>query len=493
MAGFSLEDYLRINTYTMDRHTDLIFVKDRQLRYVYVNDPYEALSLYSREEILGKTGFEIFPKAVAEDYHSTDLMVLQDERTISYEQTIDTTNSIEQDFLVTKSPIIDDKRNVIGIYGSARSISELVQTREELQTNLNLINTLLDTIPYPIFIKNLKGVYIKVNHAYSVDLEMPVEEIEGKDDIELYGEKLGQYYQLRDQKVMQTQGRDVYISTGLRQDVKYITTKDVLRNSEGEIIGVIGIVNTYQELSNIRDDIISMQRINSISQLVAGIAHDLNNILTNVVALSSLLLYVEKDETKRGDLESINSAALNASELINKLKTFAQVSELKKTPVEINKLVADTIRLLSAKYGRRYPIIEEYVDQPVIVEGDRVQLSQLVMNLAINAVEAMEEGSHLRISTAIETLDEQSSDYMVQPENFTGGKYFCLSVEDEGRGIDPVVMNQIFEPYFSSKSEGSSGLGLSIVYGVIVAHEALLRVNSVVGQGTRFVVYFPME
>ena len=292
---------------------------------------------------------------------------------------------------------------------------------------------------------------------------------------------------------MREQQRDIYISTRTQKDVRYVTTKDILKNSTDEIIGIIGIVNTFQELSHIRDDLMDIQRIESVSQLAGGIAHDLNNILTNVVALSSMLLYIEQDEQKRGDLESIHNSARNASDLINKLRTFAKRTKMDMKNIDFNDVIRNTLQLVSGKFSRNFNIIENYGEEHFRITGDESQLTQLIMNLVINAFEAMDEGGDLKISTYKEYIAGDDDTLMVQPLNFIGGEFVCLEVTDQGNGIDGSIMSQIFDPYFTSKGEEGTGLGLSIVYGVLTAHEGTLRIKSEIGKGTSFFVYLPYD
>lgn len=243
------------------------------------------------------------------------------------------------------------------------------------------------------------------------------------------------------------------------------------------------------------------KRLQSLSVLAGGVAHDLNNSLGPIVALPDLLLMEmdRLDPTRqasemRADLESIKEAGLRASRTIKDLLTLGRQGRVSKERLDLNsvvlKCVAENSAVTASDTMRRVRIVAQLASKPIAVLASEAHLSRAITNLIRNGMEAIEGEGQL----VIRSLDRRLSEPVVGFERIEAGNYAVLSISDEGRGIPQEDLGRIFEPFFSTKPLGESsgtGLGLAIVHGVIKEHGGFVDVTSVRGKGTTFMLYFP--
>ncbi|MFH2005916.1 MAG: ATP-binding protein [bacterium] len=230
-------------------------------------------------------------------------------------------------------------------------------------------------------------------------------------------------------------------------------------------------------------------RLGALGRLAAGIAHDFNNLLTAMMGNAELAaVEVPPDSAVHGDLTEIIKAGKRAHGLTKQLLSFSRQETVETTTLQLNDIASDTAAMLRRTLGEHL-ILRLHLDTSTHpIEGDEVQLQQILMNLAVNARDAMPEGGILTISTANHTVG--SSELTAPP--LSPGRYVCLEVTDTGCGMSPEIMDQIFEPFFSTKEKTKgTGLGLSTVYGIVRAAKGVIRVQSEPGAGTKFTILWP--
>ncbi len=232
------------------------------------------------------------------------------------------------------------------------------------------------------------------------------------------------------------------------------------------------------------------QKMDSIGALTGGIAHDFNNILTGILGYAELLKWnISKDSQNYEEIVGIINASNRAKDLIHQLLTFSRQQETKPVAVNITTVLKEIIRLLRGSLPSNIEIYTEYPSDTWNTMADPSQIHQVIMNLSINAQHAMPEGGVLKILIQNIELDEE---FCKTNREAIPGKHVCLTVEDTGIGMDEEVKNRIFEPFFTTKSAGQgTGLGLSIVYGIVKGMQGFIDVDSELGKGTTFKVYFP--
>lgn len=243
---------------------------------------------------------------------------------------------------------------------------------------------------------------------------------------------------------------------------------------------------------NLEKKLYQAQRLESIGRLTAGIAHDFNNMLTVIIGYTDMLLFsMPKNDKIRNIIEEINKAGKRASDLIQNLLTFSRKHIVEPSIENINDIINEMTKLLTKVIGEDIELIQRLDDELYNVYIDRSQFEQVIMNLVINARDAMPEGGKLIIETKKVTLDDE---YAEKHREITikKGEYVMLAISDNGVGMDRETMAHIFEPFFTTKADrGGTGLGLSIVYGIVKKSGGYIWVYSEPGLGTTFKIYIP--
>jgi len=244
------------------------------------------------------------------------------------------------------------------------------------------------------------------------------------------------------------------------------------------------------EILNLEAQYRHAQKLESVGQMAAGIAHDYNNILTVIQGYADCLLNNNKDdEALTSQLKQIAGAARRAATLTRKLLTFSRKQVIQARPLDINAVLIDFGKMLPRLLGEDINLITQYAENLPAIEADEGMLEQVVMNLSVNARDAMPKGGRLAISTGLVEIDEK---YVRQRPEAHAGRFIALTVEDTGCGMNTAVLTRIFEPFFSTKEVGrGTGLGLATVYGIAKQHQGWVEVSSKVGVGTTFRVFFP--
>ncbi len=233
------------------------------------------------------------------------------------------------------------------------------------------------------------------------------------------------------------------------------------------------------------------QKMESIGILAGGIAHDFNNYLNAILGYAELLsLNDELDATSRRGVQTIESSARKAGQIVSKLLSFARKGKIMTQPLNFNDILIDAVELLERVMAKKEVKLKvETVNNIPIIKGDSTQLEQVIMNLVMNAADAMPEGGTVKLSTSLENIVKNHT--LIHPL-LSPGKYVCLRVSDTGTGIPHEILEKIFDPFFTTKGpEKGTGLGLSIIYGIVREHNGVIIVKSLLGKGTTFEIYLP--
>ena len=274
----------------------------------------------------------------------------------------------------------------------------------------------------------------------------------------------------------------------------------MLADINGDYAGVLGVARDVtdrkqaeQQRLVLEDAYRQSQKMEAIGTLAGGVAHDFNNLLTGILGHAELMrTNFTLDPRVQDSLGVIETAALRAKELTSQLLGFARKGRLQTTDVHINKLVQETIALLDRTIDKRISIESSLDPRPLTINADPSQISQILLNLAVNARDAMPDGGRLLFETQSFVIDEYFS--YSHFEALKPGIYCVISVTDTGVGIARDKLSRIFEPFFTDKPDGKgTGLGLAMVYGVATSHGGTVTVYSEVGIGTVFKVYLPLS
>jgi PAS domain S-box-containing protein len=262
-----------------------------------------------------------------------------------------------------------------------------------------------------------------------------------------------------------------------------------LRDESGSIIGGLAVIREITSRKQFEEHLRQVQKLESLGTLSGGIAHDFNNLLNIISAYAALLA---KDSAKKtpAHLEAINKAVDRGAALVRQLLTFARKSEVQFETVEPNAVAEELRKLLRETLPRKFEVAVELAPELPQIAADPNQLHQALLNLCVNARDAMPTGGKLRIRTSLAPSEEVRRLF----SEATDTDYVLFSVKDSGGGIDEETRARLFEPFFTTKEKGrGAGLGLALVYGIVKSHLGFIDVESQVGRGSEFRIYLPVE
>lgn len=300
------------------------------------------------------------------------------------------------------------------------------------------------------------------------------------------------------EKILALQGKPYqweYSNAILKKD--FLATDRIIRWSDGRhvkfqiAVDVTERKEAAREQEQLRAQLFQAQKMESIGTLAGGIAHDFNNLLTVVLGFSELLL-TGKDERDPAyeDLQKIHQAARSGADLVRRILAFSRKAEINPRPLNLNHEIAQTKELLTRTLQKMIEVKLVLSDELPSVNADPVQIEQILMNLAVNAGDAMLEGGKLTIETKPVTLDNEYCRLHLGAEQ---GDYVMITVSDTGQGMDGESLHHIFEPFYTTKERGKgTGLGLAMVYGIVKQHSGYITCSSEPGMGTTFKIYVPV-
>ncbi len=342
-----------------------------------------------------------------------------------------------------------------------------------------------------VYITDRDGAIIEANQAYFDLLGYTREEIIGGDIRTIY---VNPSDREKFVKAIESRGflRD-YPLTFRRKDGKEIDcllTSSLRRATDGTILGYHGIMRDVTEQKNLQRQLLQAQKMEALGTLAGGVAHDFNNILQVALGYSDLLLGEERlPGSYRADLQKIHESAKRGADLVQRLLTFGRKAETKPRPLNLNRRINEMAKMIERTIPKMIDIQLLLAEGLDAINADPTQMDQILMNLAVNARDAMPDGGKLIVETANIILDEE---YAKTHLDARPGAYVRLMVTDTGSGMDKDTLEHIFEPFYTTKRVGEgTGLGLAVVHGIIQQHGGHVRCYSEPGQGTTFKIYFP--
>jgi signal transduction histidine kinase/CheY-like chemotaxis protein len=397
-------------------------------------------------------------------------------------------------------PLFDNEIIVI-----IRDITERKNAERELHDRESLLRATLKSTGDGILVVNKEGRATHSNARFLELWRIPRELAAQGDDDKLLDFVLDQ---LREPQLFLAKVRELYASREESFDTLHFKDERVFERfscpliKNGDIAGrvwsfrdITARVKAEQQQREMKDMLERAERMESLGVLAGGVAHDLNNILGPLVGYPDLIgMMLPDDSPVKEKISRLGQAAQAAADVVQDLLTLARRGRYELTPVNLNRIIAEFFDspsyLKLAEYNPGICMAFGPDNSLPNINGSALHLSKVIMNLTVNAFEAMTEGGTLTISTSQRPLTELESGYA----ELNPGDYVILRMKDTGSGIDPQDLDKIFEPYYSKKKMGrsGSGLGLSVVYGVIKDHNGYYDVFSTLGKGTEFVLYFPV-
>ncbi len=386
-----------------------------------------------------------------------------------------------------------------------RDITERKKKDAALRMNEQLLRQVLDSTPADIFVKDREGRFLLVNSSTACSHGMTPEVMIGKMEMELEDYDEGRKCEIEkyledDRKVIQTKEpmfipEELY--TGPDGRTKWLQTTKVplsLNEKEDCVLGIAiditGRKNTEEALEKSEERFLQSQKMEAVGRLAGGVAHDFNNLLTAILGYSDLLiLSKDMDQTELFYAGEIKKVSERAARLIQQLLAFSRKQVLQPKRVALNTLVGDLEKMLRRLIGEDILLVPEFEPEPSFIQADPGQVEQVIMNLAINARDAMPGGGKLILKTKSVYVSKREIE---EEEDLFPGWYTMLEVSDTGEGMDEETKSNIFEPFFTTKEVGmGTGLGLATVYGIVKQSGGFIRVYSEPNQGAAFRIYFP--
>ncbi|MHB9155113.1 MAG: PAS domain S-box protein [Endomicrobiales bacterium] len=500
-AEAALEESERRYRLLVNNIPDFIYSFDREGRFTAVNASMCLALEFPETDILGKGFKELgFPEKVVAEWEQMQQRVLATGEIINTEVDIPLSDGMVHQYEIALHPIYDHANKIIGISGINRDIT----IKNRLEENLVKLEKAVETSSEAIFSTDRDGTITFINPAFTSMYGYAAGEVTGKvtprilrsgkmqqEDYEAFWRAITGKQVVKGELINKTKdGRLIHVEG---------STNPIL-DDRGEITGFLAIQKDMtdrkkaeSEKEKLQAQLLQSQKMETVGVLAGGIAHDFNNILTIVQGNAELALRaVEKGNPLYLDIEEIIMAARRAANTVSQLLLFSRKQQPRALqPVDLNETVKNLLKMLRRLIDEDIVVTLELQEGLLRAAVDEGNMEQVIMNLAINARDAMSRGGNLRIKTENLTVREE---YARTNSGARPGAYVCLTVEDTGAGIEKGVLPHIFEPFFTTKKAGKgSGLGLSVVYGIVQQHGGWVNVYSEPGHGTTFRIYIPAD
>jgi two-component system, cell cycle sensor histidine kinase and response regulator CckA len=472
---------------------DAIVGKTLDGKIVSWNAGAERIYGYAATEVIGQPISILVPGEQRDEVPQIMERLKRDERIQHYETVRVRKGGQRINVSVTISPVKDAEGTIIGASAIARDITERKRVEEKLHESESHFRSLVHDAPYGIYRITLDGRLLQVNPAlvkmlgYESDEELMRCDVE-KDicrDPETHQRLVTDYWRKQDFRDVEAQWR--------RKDGKIITVKmtghPVLEKADSPAYFEV-FAEDITERRSLERQLLQSQKMEAIGRLAGGIAHDFNNLLGVILGHSDILdEQIGADVRLRKSVEATRRAAERAAALTMQLLAFSRKQVIEPIVVDLNASVMEVEKMLHRVIGEDIELAIRLQPDLGRVKADPGQLSQVLMNLAVNSRDAMPNGGKLVIETANMELDDT---YGRQHLGAKPGPHVMLAISDTGTGMDSETLSHIFEPFFTTKETGKgTGLGLSMVYGIIKQSNGYIMAYSEPGRGTTFKIYFP--
>jgi PAS domain S-box-containing protein len=477
----------------LDHSAALVFLKDLSGRYVMVNRQFERSFGLTREEVLGRSDTEIFSSEQAKAFAENDRMVIEAGVEIKFEEVAHYTSGTRTS-LVVKFPVRDENGTITGVGGVATDVTERLAAEEARRRADERFRILVENARDVIFTLSPGGVFLSVNPACEAVSGWVPSEWVGKEYTELIFRDDRSLADARFAEVLRGSQPAPYELRAIRKNGSIFSVEVTLTPilEEGRVVYALGIARDVTDRRHLEDQLRQAQKMESIGQLAGGVAHDFNNILTVIQGHSALVSSPDNLSCEvRESISQISQAADRAANLTRQLLAFSRRQLLQPQPLDLNEIVVEMSKMLHRILGEDV-LLEVIPTYPLpTVPGDSGMIEQVIMNLAVNARDAMPGGGRLVITTE---PYERSADDPLPNADIPAGPFVRLTVSDTGTGISPEHLPRIFEPFFTTKGVGhGTGLGLATIYGIVQQHRGWITVESQLGHGATFQVHLPAE
>jgi len=468
----------------LDNAPVVLFVKDRQGRHLVVNREMTRAFGVSGAEARGKTARDLFGDFAGAS-EANDRGVLETGRPVQSDQPLPTKSGV-RDFLITRFPIPGADGATVAIGGVAIDVSERRQAEEQLRQSEARFQQMFRALPMAALLSRLSDRrFLDVNDAWLRLTGYSRAETIGATSVELdlwhdVDRRLDMFHELEARGQVRDFAARMHIKSGAIREV-LLSVDRVLLGGEASILL---LAHDVTELRQLERELRHSQKMDAIGRLAGGVAHDFNNILTAMNGADTLLLEgLRSDDPLRRYAETIKRSIGRAATLTRQLLTFTRKQPVQPVVMDPNDAVRSVADMLQRMIGADIELVTQ-LDARGRIKADPGALEQIVLNLAVNARDAMPSGGRLLLRTAD----------VEEAPGLPKGDWVLVDVADSGIGMDAATRARLFEPFFTTKEQGKgTGLGLSTVYGIVTQSGGHILVDSEPGRGADFHVYLPRQ
>ncbi|NRA40164.1 MAG: PAS domain-containing protein, partial [Planctomycetes bacterium] len=484
----------------------LISIKDIDGTIILVNRNFENLQGPKPEEFIGSTVYDLFPFEIADALWKNDLLVHETGHAMEAEEVVRHKDGTDHTYLTVKFPLRDTQNTLIGTCAISTDISDRKVKENLLFDSVSQMRTTLDSIADGVVSIDLQGNIQNINkHALTL--------CRGTSS-DVIGKPLFAVFNIVDPSSMErialpiavgnecpestSRGLGMLIDesedgSSLQLWLEYACSQ--IKDDQDKVLGTVLILSDVTREKHLEEQLRQSQKMEAIGQLAGGIAHDFNNMLGGIIGAAELLsMGTQQINDHETCIDLIMKTATRAAELTGKLLSFSRKGKMVNTKVDMHAIIADTIDILQRSIDKRIIIRDDLSADRPDVFGDPAQLFNVILNLGLNARDAMGDatGEVGVISVSTENIEIDGIFCDKSEFDIHAGHYLLISVRDSGVGISPEERGHIFEPFFTTKDPGKgTGLGLAAVYGSMCDHDGAVTVYSELGQGSVFNIYLP--
>lgn len=470
--------------------------------FLDVNKKACELLGYEKSELVGARLEKLVPSEILDDSYDR-IMGLKEHKTFPpYRKHFRAKDGSEIPFEITVFSSVDENGELI-IQSVCRDLRAELETERQLRTSEDRFRTLIDSAVDSIWTKDQDGHYTLVNQAMLTKLGKQKEDMIGLTAAEVHPQATALEIAHTDGQVLK-EGKTIrvehkMVQEGLPRTIQVV--KAPIRDADGNTIGLVGIDRDITEERSLGEKLLQAQKMEAISSLASGLAHDFNNLLTGIIGNLSLALLKQEDaEDATTTIKLALDAAENAAKLTKQLLQISRKYPANAASAHLGEVIEDVVSLLSSTIDRRIKLQHEIPDDIWPAFADRNQIHQVLMNLCVNARDALEERygpnyestyAHPWCLITAENV-ELSREQVFRLTQGRPGKFVRLTISDNGIGMSKETVNRAFDPFYTTKPRGKgTGLGLAMVYWIVTNHNGWISIESELGIGTDIIIYLP--
>lgn len=482
---------------TLNSIGDAVIATDIKGNVTRLNPVAQQLTGWSSQEAQGlpvKTIFPIIDATTREPIENPVEKVITSGEIVylTNHTTLISKNGSEYQIADSAAPIRNGDEGIQGMVLVFNDVTEQYQLRREAAENLRNLQAIMNHSPAVICVRDTEGLFTFINKQFEELFHIQQKDIIGKSPHDVFSKDIADEMQdnHKDVLTMRQALRSEDIVPHENEPQHYISIKFPIFDSDDNIYAVCSIATDITEFKKQEEQARRSQKMDVIGQLTGGIAHDFNNVLTIIMGNLELLKRQVTDDAKMlKRVETIGKAGQRAVDLTKQLLSFSRNEASVKTVTDINHLIKEMKSLIVRAVTPEVEVVEQYADKLWLTEIDPGNFEDSLLNLCLNARDAMAGHGHLAIETRNVTLD---ASYCRQNPGISPGDYVELTVSDNGEGIAQELQERIFEPFYTTKEQGKgTGLGLAMVFGFVKRSRGHIKCYSEVGVGTTFHLYLP--